>query len=77
MKRAAYLVLLGPVFAIGAAVAIANGLWPAAILIVITLLVWYAAEFVAYLPLLLVQRAKVRRNRPTKRVNKPELALRL
>jgi hypothetical protein len=50
---------------------------PAATLIVLTLLVWYVAEFLVWIPLLLVRHAKSKRHAQTKRVNKPELALRL
>jgi hypothetical protein len=50
---------------------------PAAALIVITLLVFYAVEFLAWLPLWAARRFRERRGRPAKRVNRPELRWRL
>jgi len=50
---------------------------PAAALIMITLLVFYAVEFLAWLPLWAARRFRERRGRPAKRVNRPELRWRL
>jgi hypothetical protein len=50
---------------------------PAGLLIVVTLIVWYVAELVAWLPLALVCRGKVASGMPAKRVNPPQLTLRL
>jgi hypothetical protein len=50
---------------------------PAALLIVATLLVWYVAEWVVWVPLALVRRAKAIRSIPAKRVNSPELTIKL
>ncbi|MGH9409400.1 MAG: hypothetical protein ACRD1V_08085 [Vicinamibacterales bacterium] len=50
---------------------------PTAIGVMLTLLVWYGLEIVGWLPLWFVARVRKRRNRPTKRVNWPELSLKL
>jgi Protein of unknown function (DUF1353) len=48
---------------------------PAAILVLITLLVWYVVEGIAWVPLEVTARAKRKRRQPTKRVNPPTLSL--
>lgn len=50
---------------------------PAAIVIAATLLVWYVAEVVVYVPLLMIHGVRARSHMPTKRINKPELTVRL
>jgi hypothetical protein len=50
---------------------------PAALLVVATLLVWYIAELLFWIPLELTRRAKVRSNKPAKKVNMPRLTFRL
>jgi Protein of unknown function (DUF1353) len=50
---------------------------PAALVIMLTLVVWYAAELVAWAPLLLIHRIKTARRTRAKRVNAPTLTLRL
>ena len=52
-------------------------LTPAALVIMLTLLVWYMLEVVVWLPLSLVASVRKRRNRPSKRVNWPELSFKL
>ena len=50
---------------------------PAALLVSLTLLVWFVVEFAFYLPLELTRRVKVKRNKPAKKVNMPSLSFRL
>lgn len=50
---------------------------PPAAVIVFMLLVWYLAELVVWVPLALVRGARTRRRKHAKRVNMPELTLRL
>jgi hypothetical protein len=50
---------------------------PAATVIVLTLLVWYLTELVAWVPLALVHRTQTGTPEPPKRVNMPELTFRL
>jgi hypothetical protein len=50
---------------------------PAALVIVSTLLACYALEVVAWVPLSLMANFRKQRNRPSKRVNWPELSLKL
>jgi hypothetical protein len=50
---------------------------PAVIAIMLTLLVWYGLEVVAWVPLSLVANFRKKRNRPSKRVNWPEPSLKL
>jgi hypothetical protein len=50
---------------------------PAALVIVVTLVVWYIAEAIVWLPLYLVARAKNRMRKSAKRVNPPDAAFRL
>lgn len=41
------------------------------------LLVWYGLEVVAWVPISVVAQVRKKRNRPSKRVNWPELSLKL
>lgn len=52
-------------------------LTPAVLLILLTLLIWYVLEIVLWLPLRVFADMKRKRNRPAKRVNKPEFSFRL
>lgn len=47
---------------------------PAALVILLTLLIWYVLELVLWLPLRLFADVNRKRNRPAKRVNKPEFS---
>jgi hypothetical protein len=50
---------------------------PAAAVIVITLLIFYLVELLAWVPLLAAHEVRERRRRPAKNVNRPELRWRL
>jgi len=50
---------------------------PAAAVIIITLLIFYLVELLAWIPLLAARQVRERRRRPAKKVNKPELRWRL
>lgn len=50
---------------------------PAALLILLTLVVWEILEAILWVPLRLIESVKRRRSRPAKRVNKPELSFKL
>jgi hypothetical protein len=52
-------------------------LTPAALVIFLTLLVWYLLEIVLWVPLRIVADLKKQQNRPSKRVNRPELSFKL
>ncbi len=50
---------------------------PAALLITLTQVIWYALEIVLWLPLRVLADSKRRRNKRSKRVNKPEFSFKL
>jgi hypothetical protein len=50
---------------------------PAALLISLTLLIWYVLEIVLWLPLRALAEVKRRRKKPSKRVNRPEFSFKL
>ena len=52
-------------------------LLPAALVILVTLLVWYLIEMILYVPLSLAAQWKQKRQRPAKRVNRPRLSFRM
>ena len=52
-------------------------LLPAALVILVTLLVWYLIEMILYVPLSLAAQWKQKPQRPAKRVNRPRLSFRM
>jgi hypothetical protein len=52
-------------------------LLPAALLIVLTLIVWYVVELLAWAPLAFTRQTRVQQRKPVKRVNQPTLSMRL
>jgi len=50
-------------------------LGPAALVVLITLLLWYVVEFLVWIPLEIAKQFKQKRNRAAKKVNPPTLSL--
>ena len=50
-------------------------LGPAALVVLLTLLLWYGVEFVVWIPLEIAKQLKLKRNRAAKKVNPPTLSL--